>query len=149
MKTTIVRALAVASLATALSGPSFAAGESNRNCSDSLVRGTYAIQMQGTRPAFPGGPDETVIGVLIRLYDGKGNVTQVDNIKGSVSGWFPDRFGAGTYRVHDDCTVTIDFEPVPGLFVQERAVIVDNGRELRSIVTTPASFMITAIHQRI
>jgi hypothetical protein len=90
-----------------------------------------------------------VIGVVVRLYDGNGHVTQVDNIKGSVSGWFPDRFGAGTYHVNDDCSVVIDFEPVPGLFVQERAVIVDNGRELRSIVTTPADFMITAIHQRI
>jgi hypothetical protein len=105
--------------------------------------------MQGTRPAFPGGPIETVIGVVVRLYDGNGNVTQVDNIKGSVSGYFPDRFGTGKYHVNDDCSVVIDFEPVPGLLVQERAVIVDNGRELRSIVTTPASFMITAVHQRI
>jgi hypothetical protein len=149
MKKQLVRILAVASLAAAVAGPSVAAGEPNRYCSDSLVRGTYAVQMQGTRPAFPGGPTETVIGVLIRLYDGKGHVTQVDNIKGSVSGWFPDRFGAGTYHVNDDCTVVIDFEPVPGLFVQERAVIVDNGRELRSIVTTPATFMITAVHQRV
>ena len=82
-------------------------------------------------------------------YDGKGNVTQVDNIKGSISGYFPDRFGAGTYHVNDDCSVVIDFEPVPGLLVQERAVIIDNGRELRSIVSFPESFMITAVHQRV
>ncbi len=105
--------------------------------------------MQGTRPAFPGGPTEAVIGVLVRLYDGNGGVTQVDNIKGSVSGYFPDRFGAGTYHVNDDCSVVIDFEPLPGLKIQERAVIIDNGRELRSIVSYPAEFMITAVHQRI
>ena len=149
MKKTTLHALLVAALGLCASATAVADSESKRFCSDSLVRGTYAIQMQGTRPAFPGGPTETVIGVLVRLYDGNGHVTQVDNIKGSVSGWFPDRFGAGTYHVNDDCTVVIDFEPVPGLLVQERAVIIDNGRELRSIVTQPAAFMITAVHQRI
>ncbi len=123
--------------------------EQKRYCSDSLVRGTYALQMQGTRPAFPGGPTESVIGIVVRLYDGEGRVTQVDNIKGSISGYAPDGYGAGTYHVNDDCSVTIDFEPVPGLLIQERAVIIDNGRELRSIVTIPADFMITAVHQRI
>jgi hypothetical protein len=149
MRKSTVHALLVAAIGLGASATALADSDAQRYCSDSLVRGTYALQMQGTRPAFPGGPTETVIGVVVRLYDGNGHVTQVDNIKGSVSGWFPDRFGAGTYHVNDDCSVVIDFEPVPGLFVQERAVIVDNGRELRSIVTTPADFMNTAIHQRI
>ena len=149
MKKTTLHALLVAALGLCASATAVADSEPKRFCSDSLVRGTYAIQMQGTRPAFPGGPVETVIGVLVRLYDGEGRVTQVDNIKGSITGWFPDRFGAGTYHVNDDCSVVIDFEPVPGLLVQERAVIIDNGRELRSIVSFPESFMITAVHQRI
>ena len=149
MKKSTAHAVLAAIVGLTASAAALAEFQPKRFCSDSLVKGTYAIQMQGTRPAFPGGPTETVIGVLVRVYDGEGHVAQVDNIKGSISGWFPDRFGAGTYHVNDDCSVVIDFEPVPGLLVQERAVIVDNGRELRSMVTTPATFMITAIHQRI
>ena len=149
MKKTTVHALLVAAIGLSASAAAVADSASKRFCSDSLVRGTYALQMQGTRPAYPGGPTESVIGVVVRLYDGEGHVTQVDNIKGSISGYFPDRFGAGTYHVNDDCSVVIDFEPVPGLLVQERAVIIDNGRELRSIVSFPESFMITAVHQRV
>lgn len=149
MKTLTRHAVLVATIGLLASATAVAQSEQKRYCSDSLVRGTYALQLQGTRPAFPGGPTETVIGIVIRLYDGEGHVTQVDNIKGSISGYAPDGFGAGTYHVNDDCSVTIDFEPVPGLLIQERAVIVDNGRELRSIVTIPKEFMITAVHQRI
>jgi hypothetical protein len=57
-------------------------------CSDRTVRGTYAIQIEGTRPVPPaaGGGVEAVIGVVIRTYDGAGGFTQIDNVKGSVTG---------------------------------------------------------------
>lgn len=119
-----------------------------RYCSDSLVRGTYAIQLQGTRPA-PDGTTESVIGVVIRLYDGKGGVTQWDNVKGAVSGYTPNRFGTGTYKVNDDCTVDVIFHPAPTITLQERMVIVDNGRELRSITVLPPGVMVTSVQQRI
>jgi len=119
-----------------------------RACSDSLVKGTYGIQLQGTRPA-PDGVTETVIGVVVRNYDGMGGVTQIDNVKGSVTGIVPNRFGTGTYHVNDDCTVVLKFQPGPGILIQERAVIVDNGNELRSITVVPAGVMVTAVHRKI
>jgi hypothetical protein len=138
----------IAAAAACASVSAFADVEQRRYCSDSLVRGTYAIQLQGTRPA-PGGATETVIGVVVRNYDGQGGVTQIDNVKGSITGIVPNRFGMGTYRVNDDCTVDLEFHPGPGITLQEKAVIVDDGRELRSITVFPAGVMVTAVHQRI
>ena len=148
MKTSIMPSLIAGAFALGASASALAGGEPVRACSDSLVKGTYGIQMQGTRPA-PGGVTETVIGVVVRNYDGMGGVTQIDNLKGSVTGIVPDRFGTGTYHVRDDCTVVIDFQPAPGLLLQEKAVIVDNGKELRTITVLPAGVMVTAVHRKI
>ena len=61
------------------------------HCSAATIRGTYGIQMQGTNPVPPplGGGIQTVIGVVVRTYDGAGTFHQVDNIKGSVTGIVP------------------------------------------------------------
>lgn len=138
-------ALATAAFAAAM--PAFADPEPRLWCSDTLVRGTYAIQLQGSRP-LAGGVTEVVIGVAVRQYDGEGNVTQVGNIKGSITGYVPNQVGTGTYRVNDDCTVDIEFHPAPGVVVIEKAVIVDEGRELRTIAVNGGA-MVTAVHSRI
>ncbi len=119
-----------------------------RPCTEATIRGDYGIQIQGTGPA-PGGLTESVIGVVHRTYDGRGNIEQVDNVKGSITGIVPDRQGFGAYHVNPDCTGIARFEPGPGIVIQERLVIVDNGREIRSMVFSPASRMITGVHQRI
>jgi hypothetical protein len=129
----------LAAVAAGASASALAAGEPRRSCSDSLVRGTYCIQMQGTRPSSPGGPIETVIGVVVRNYDGHGGIVQTDNIKGSISGYVPDRYGAGTCRVNDDCTIDMEFHPGPGVTLREKAVIVDHGNELRAITILPVA----------
>ena len=66
-----------------------------RGCTVATLRGAYGIQVQGMRPAAQGGPTESVIGVVLRTYDGAGQFTQVDNIKGSITGITPDRPGFG------------------------------------------------------
>jgi hypothetical protein len=149
MKKSTLYGLIVAMVGAGASANASADPEMRRFCSDSLVRGTYAIQMQGTRPSSPGGAMETVIGVVVRHYDGRGGIVQSDNIKGAISGYIPDRYGVGTYRVNDDCTVDIEFNPAPNLKLQERAVIVDNGNELRSITVLPAAVMVSGVHIRI
>ena len=131
---------------TAAQNPAFAQDGTGKACSNASLRGTYGIQMQGTRPA-PGGT-ETLIGVVVRHYDGEGGVTQVDNIKGSITGIVPDRPGTGTYQVNDDCSVVVDFQPAPGVLIQERMVIVDHGHELRSITVVPAQVMVTSVQIR-
>ena len=88
---------------------------------------------------------EAVIGVVVRHYDGRGGVTQVDNVKGAISGYVPDRFGTGTYQVNDDCTVVVNFQPAPGVLIEERLVIVDKGRELRSFTVLPTTLMVTSV----
>ena len=119
-----------------------------KKCSAAIIRGDYGIQIQGTRPA-PGGLTESVIGVVLRNYDGRGNISQIDNVKGSITGIVPDRQGFGTYEVNPDCTGIARFEPGPGILLEERLVIVDDGREIRTMVLAPAGVMITGIHQRI
>ena len=122
--------------------------ERGRGCSEATIRGDYGIQIQGTRPA-PGGLTESVIGVVLRNYDGHGNISQVDNVKGSITGIVPDRQGFGTYEVNPDCTGIARFQPGPGILLEERLVIVDGGREIRSMVLAPAGVMVTGVHQRI
>jgi hypothetical protein len=122
-----------------------------QRCSEATVRGEYGIQIQGTRPApgVPGGPIESVIGIVHRTYDGRGNFDQVSNLKGSISGTNPDSQSFGTYEVNPDCTGIIRAQPLPGVVVEERMVIVDNGREIRAAVMSPTPVVITSVHQRI
>ena len=120
----------------------------SKPCSEATVRGDYGIQIQGTRPA-PGGLTEAVIGVVLRTYDGQGNFSQVSNLKGSITGTIPDSESIGTYEVNPDCTGIIRFQPPPGVLIEERMVIVDNGREIRAAVMVPTAVVITSVHQRI
>jgi len=97
----------------------------------------------------PGGPIESVVGVVIRRYDGHGGFTQVDNVKGSISGLVPDREGFGTYEVNEDCTGATHFQPGPGITIEEKLVIVNKGREVLSMVSNPPPVMITTIQRKI
>jgi hypothetical protein len=119
-----------------------------KQCSDATVRGDYGIQIQGTRPA-PGGLIESVIGIVLRNYDGHGSFSQVSNVKGSLTGTVPDSQGFGTYEVNADCTGVVRFQPAPGVLLEERLVIVDDGREIRTAVMVPTAVMITGVHQRL
>lgn len=119
-----------------------------KQCSVATLRGDYGVQVQGTRPA-PGGLTESVIGVVLRSYNGDGSFTQVDNVKGSITGTVPDRPGFGTYEVNPDCTGIVRFQPGPGIFIEERLVIVDDGREIRTAVMVPAGVMVSGVHLRV
>lgn len=120
-------------------------------CSDATLRGTYGIQLQGTRtlPLTSGGGVESVIGVVTRTYDGQGSFTQVDNVKGSITGITPDRPGSGSYQVNPDCSGVIQLQPAPGVTLTEKIVIVEGGAQIWSITMAPAANMITAEHKRI
>jgi hypothetical protein len=118
-------------------------------CSNRSLKGTYGIQMQGTRPIPGGTGTEALIGVVARTYDGRGNFTQVDNIKGAVTGIAPNRQGSGTYVVNADCTGSTLFQPGPGVSIEEALVIVDYGFEVRSITITPLQLMVTSVGKRI
>jgi hypothetical protein len=130
------------------------ADDADQGCNEATLKGTYGVQIQGTRlapPPAPAGTIESVIGILIRDYDGEGNFTQVNNEKGSVSGIGPvDRQGFGTYQVNEDCTGAHELQ-IPGVpfLITDRFVIVDHGREVRHFVVSPAPVMVTGVSKRI
>lgn len=118
-------------------------------CNNGTLRGAYGIQIQGTRPSSPTGPPESVIGVVIRNYDGHGQFSQIDNVKGSISGTVPDRAGFGTYQVDADCTAVAHLQPGGVPPIEERLVIVDDGRETRSATMLPTAVMVTGVSRKI
>lgn len=121
-----------------------------RQCSVATLRGDYGIQIQGTRPSGPGGPIESVVGVVIRTYDGNGSFEQIDNVHGSISGTVPDRPGFGTYVVNANCTGVAYLQMLgPPFAIEERLVIVDNGLELSSATMNPPPVMVTGVHHKI
>jgi len=119
-------------------------------CTDATIRGTYGVQMHGTGPVPPPvGGSQTLIGVVKRTFDGRGNFTQIDNIHGSVTGWTPNRPGSGTYQVNPDCTGSTQFQPAPGApVIEERIVIVDGGSELYSVTVSPLPTMVSTVAKR-
>jgi hypothetical protein len=117
-------------------------------CREATLRGTYGIQLSGSRP-LPTGGTESVIGLALRTYDGAGNFTQIDTLKGTVQAIVRDRPGSGTYQVNPDCTAVAQLEPAPGVLIEERMVIVDHGSEIRSMSAAPPPVMVTAIQKRI
>jgi len=123
--------------------------ETPHACTNETLRGTYGIQIQGTQASTPGGAIESVIGVVLRSYDGFGQFTQIANVKGSISGWVPDRMGGGTYDVSADCTAIAHLQPRPGVLLEERLIIVDDGREVRSASMLPLAAMVTGVARRL
>ena len=126
-------------------------------CALETLKGAYGVLLTGTGPAAavaPGqagfvGQIQQVVGIVVLVYDGKGNFTQVDNVKGTVSGLVPDRPGKGTYTVNPDCTTTGTVNPAPGIFIITKGVIVDGGREFRGFVVTPEANNLTVVGRKI
>ena len=149
----VVMAAVTAAVVVGGAGISGADGQENgdrgraKPCSEATVRGDYGIQIQGTRPA-PGGAIESVIGVVLRNYDGNGSFTQVSNVKGSITGTVPDSQGFGTYDVNADCTGTYTTLSSTGRTGNAFFVIVDNGNEIHVLPTNPGG-SITCIARKV
>ena len=128
-------------LLTILGTSSYA--QESRLCSNETVQGTYGYIVNGTRPAglVPGAPIEQVITVGLRNYDGRGNFTQVDTTKGSMTGTTIDQRASGTYTIDPDCTgtaiITVNGAPGP----EARFVVVNRGKEIHWIVLSPPFVM--------
>jgi hypothetical protein len=92
-----------------------------------------------------------VVGIVIIVFDGKGNFTQVDNVKRSVSGFTPDRPGKGTYVVNSDCSTIATVQAAPGVTLVTRSVIVDGGKGNFGFTLTPdeSNIIVTALGCRV
>jgi hypothetical protein len=122
------------------------AGTEYLGCSNSTLNGSYAFQITGQilAPTPVAGP---VAGVALTLFDGNGNLSQVDNVVHNgvapIEDWRP---AIGTYTVNANCTGTFTFTPQPTnpadasppLIVH--FVVKRDGSEIRTGVTSsPAS----------
>jgi hypothetical protein len=109
-------------------------------CSNATLEGDYGFTVSGMRPSSPGGPVETIVGVAMTHFDGNGNLTQTDNIHGSISGFAaPDRQGTGTYLINANCTGTMTLSSPGSPTLTLRIVVVDNGNEVRTAVVDPTA----------
>lgn len=127
-----------------LSGVGLAQSPANNNfgCSLATVQGTYAFHITGQilAPAAAAGP---VSGVALTVFDGLGNLTQVDNVVHNgvapVEDWRP---ATGTYTVNANCTGTFTFYPMPtnpqdaGPALTVHFVVLRDGSEIRTVVTS-------------
>lgn len=140
--------------------PCMAQGFRGRPCDTSMLKGTYVLTINGTRPAprvlpgLPGTPGtiESVIGVFLQIFDGKGGFYHAEPVvvKGALSGLFPDQPGTGTYEVAANCTgsFTVNIPQLPAP-LENRMVVFDNGKRFRAVVVSPQALMISVEGKRI
>lgn len=114
----------------------------DRVCGTHTLRGPYGLVGTGSRGLGPGVVEQFVT-ISMVTYDGKGAFTAEGVSHGQTTGV---RGGpvSGTYFVNDDCTggQTTFIPGVPPL--EDRFVIVDNGREVRTVVISPLTTIATA-----
>ena len=131
----IALGLAMAMAVSAPRGVTANGGDDHhRGCSNATLRGDYGFTVDGQILAGPFPGILRAIGVA--HYDGDGESTIVDfaTINGIPTGadW---RSGTGTYDINADCTGTAQLNFTDGSpSLHLRLVVVDSGREVRSIV---------------
>ena len=92
------------------------------------------------------GTPEQVTGIFTLVFDGRGSFTIPAPIvvKGALNGLFPDQPGTGTYTINADCSgkFSVNLPQLPSPF-ENRMVVLNGGREFRSVVVAPQPVMIT------
>jgi hypothetical protein len=138
-------AVAILGVALAPTVPSTVAAQDDtrgRVCSTRTLQGSYGLIGTGTRGLGPGVIEQFVT-ISMVTYDGEGAFTAEGVSHGQTSGV---RGGPvdGTYFVNADCTggQTTFIPGVPPL--EDRFVIVDNGREVRTVVVSPLTTIASA-----
>ena len=122
-----------------LAAPSiWAQSDDDGICSNKTLRGDYGFTIEGVALAGPfAGPWR---GVALTHFDGKGSLTQVDHVvMNGVSPTVDWRPATGTYVVNPNCTGSAQILLQSGPTVNLRFVVVNNGREIRTVVTGAAA----------
>ena len=117
-----------------------AAPQETARCTDRTIRGDYGFSIDGT--VLAGTPNAFLVrGVAMTRFDGEGQLTQVDYATRNGEPMFPDwRPAVGTYSINPDCTGTAEIVPTDGgPTIRLRLVVVDHGREIRTIVVGNAT----------
>jgi hypothetical protein len=138
-------------VALTLSVPWGAAAQGDANgrvCSAQTLHGDYGLVGTGIRGLGPGA-SETFATISMVTYSGQGTFSAVGVSHGQVTGVREGLPVTGTYFVNPDCTggQTTNIPGVPPL--EDRFVIVDRGRELRTVVVAPLTTIATAsLHKK-
>ena len=125
--------VAIASLA--LSSAAWAGNTDDFGCSNATLKGEYAFGV--TNFTIP----QVVTG--IKVFDGRGNLTQRDYAGNNVNGddFAPPGRETGTYLVNSDCTgsmviyLNVPHAPPPGGQINIKFVISDGGRHIHEVVS--------------
>jgi hypothetical protein len=138
----------------ALAAPHGVAADNDQRgqeCSNRILRGEYGFLVSGTRGIGPIAT-ETFVGVGLRIYDGSGGLTDKGTFHGQVTGvqgGEGEDAVTGTYQVNGDCTgTTTVFIPNVPFPIVSNFVIVDKGRQVKEVVVSPASNVVTAVLDR-
>lgn len=141
----LIAAVALLAVPFITSMPSSVAAQDDRSplaCSNHTLRGAYGLVGSGTRALGPGVVEQFVT-ISMVTYDGEGTFSAEGVSHGQTTGV---RGGpaTGTYFVNADCTggQTTNIPGVPPLV--DNFVIVDNGREVRTVVVSPQTTLATA-----
>jgi hypothetical protein len=148
---TVTIGIAIA-MAASLAAAVFQAGSSRaiaddeareRECGNRTLQGDYGLIGAGTR-AIAGGATEAFATVSMVTYDGNGAFTAVGVSHGQTTGVRAGSPVSGTYFVNADCTGG-QVTNIPGAPpLEDRFVIVDKGREVRTLVIAPVTTIATA-----
>jgi hypothetical protein len=109
-------------------------------CTNRTLRGDYGFSIDGT--ILAGTPNAFLLrGVAMTHFDGHGNLSQVDFTTRNGAPLSPDwRPAVGSYDINADCTGTAQIIPSDGSpMLNLRLVVVDRGREVRTIVVGNAT----------
>jgi hypothetical protein len=108
-------------------------------CSNRTLSGDYGFSIDGQ---ILGGPSPILIrGVAKTRFDGHGNLSQIDWVTLNGVPSSPDwRSATGTYDLNPDCTGTMEVDFGGGSpILRLRLVVVDRGREIRTVVESGPS----------
>ena len=107
-------------------------------CNDQSLRGIFGVTGSGVelstnRLGHPSGPITTTA-----IYSFDGNGTVIQEAKHFINGaLFSSGPLAGTYAVHDDCTVDRVFPVSAGVTVTALGAVLDEGKRFHLLPTTP------------
>ena len=136
----------------ALSASPQAHAQDGGSCSNATLKGEYAEYVSGVR-SF-GGVIENFVAVALRKYDGNGNFTEEwGSFHGALTGVqeSPSPL-TGTYVVNPNCTGTTTLN-LPAFLnappIVSDLVIMDNAKEVREIVMSPFTNVVSAVSKRV
>jgi hypothetical protein len=106
-----------------------------QNCSNATLHGRYAFTIHGAILVGPAAG--SVNGIALSVFNGDGNMEQVDAVShnGIVTQvWRP---GTATYTVNPDCTGTMTLTAVGSPPLDLAFVIGEQGKQIHTVVTNP------------